>query len=69
MIQAKIRGEEIVEVSAAQQKAPVIDILEALKMSLDQVKKPVRSATGVAAKAEASAEEPKAKKPRKSSGG
>jgi DNA end-binding protein Ku len=71
MIQAKVKGEEIVEVSAAQQKAPVIDILEALKMSLDQVKKPVRSATGVpAASAVAVAiDEPKAKKPRKTSSG
>jgi DNA end-binding protein Ku len=46
MIQAKVRGEEIVEVSAAHLKAPVVDILEALKMSLAEVKKPVRSATG-----------------------
>lgn len=69
MIQAKIRGEEIVEVSAAQHKAPVVDILEALKMSLDQVKKPVRSVTETAEKAEAVVEETKSKKPRKSSGG
>jgi DNA end-binding protein Ku len=69
MIQAKVRGEEIVEVTATQHKAPVIDILEALKMSLDQVKKPVRSATGVAAEPVTVPEETKAKKPRKSSGG
>jgi DNA end-binding protein Ku len=46
MIQAKIEGKEIVEPAPAAQKAPVIDIMEALKMSLAQAKKPVASAAG-----------------------
>jgi DNA end-binding protein Ku len=41
MIQAKVDGKEIVETPAPQHLAPVIDILEALKMSL--AKKPARS--------------------------
>ena len=69
MIQAKIKGEQVVEVSAAPGKAPVVDILEALKMSLAEVKKPVRSATGVAASQAAMPEPAKAKKPRKASSG
>ncbi len=51
MIQAKVDGKEIVETPAPQHLAPVIDILEALKMSL--AKKPAR-ATGEPAAAEAS---------------
>ena len=43
MIQAKVDGKEIVETPAPQHLAPVIDILEALKMSLAG-KKPARSA-------------------------
>ena len=46
MIQAKVEGKEIVETAPTQHKAPVIDILEALKMSLAQAKKPVSSASG-----------------------
>ncbi len=42
MIQAKVDGKEIVETPAPQHLAPVIDILEALKMSL--AKKPARAA-------------------------
>ena len=37
------------ETVETQHKAPVIDILEALKMSLAEVKKPIRSSTGTAA--------------------
>ena len=49
MIQARVEGRETVEAPQPQQLAPVIDILEALKMSLDREKKPVRStATPVA---------------------
>jgi DNA end-binding protein Ku len=45
MIQAKVQGREIVETAPAVHKAPVIDIMEALKMSLAQAKKPVASAS------------------------
>jgi len=51
MIQARVEGRETVEAPQPQQMAPVIDILEALKMSLDRVKKPVRSAGTPAAEA------------------
>ncbi|MGH9556912.1 MAG: Ku protein [Terriglobales bacterium] len=47
MIQAKVDGKEIVETPAPQHLAPVIDILEALKMSL--AKKPAHSAAEPAA--------------------
>jgi DNA end-binding protein Ku len=58
LIDAKVKGQEVVEPAPAQHKAPVIDILEALKMSLAEAKKPVRSAaseeeTGTAPKARA----------------
>jgi DNA end-binding protein Ku len=43
MIQAKIEGKETVETPAGVQLAPVIDIMEALKMSLQNVKKPAVS--------------------------
>ena len=46
MIKAKVEGREIVEPAPAVHKAPVIDIMEALKMSLAQAKKPVASAVG-----------------------
>ncbi|HET9284154.1 MAG TPA: Ku protein [Candidatus Angelobacter sp.] len=46
MIEAKVEGREVVETAPAQHKAPVIDILEALKMSLAEAKKPVRPAVG-----------------------
>ena len=49
MIEAKVKGQEIVEVAGPQRLAPVVDILEALKMSLAEVKKPARSANGKAA--------------------
>lgn len=45
MIKAKVEGKEIVEPAPAVHKAPVIDIMEALKMSLAQAKKPVSSAS------------------------
>jgi DNA end-binding protein Ku len=44
MIEAKVEGKEIVETAAPQHKAQVIDIMEALKMSLKEAKKPVTSA-------------------------
>jgi len=58
LIQAKVEGKETVEPPAAQQLAPVIDIMEALKMSLQNVKKPAVSTAE-------EAEEPKLKKARK----
>jgi DNA end-binding protein Ku len=70
MIQAKVEGKEIVETAAPTHKAPVIDILEALKMSLAEGKKPPRSVREAASGAEVHAsEEPKSKKGRKSSTG
>ena len=49
MIQAKVEGKQIVETVETKHKAPVVDILEALKMSLAEVKKPIRSSTGTVA--------------------
>ncbi|HEY6271046.1 MAG TPA: Ku protein [Terriglobales bacterium] len=43
MIKAKIEGKEVIAVAEPTHKAPVIDILEALKMSLAEGKKPPRS--------------------------
>jgi DNA end-binding protein Ku len=43
LIQAKIEGKETVEPPVTTQLAPVIDIMEALKMSLQNVKKPAVS--------------------------
>jgi len=43
LIQAKVEGREVVE-TPAPQMAPVIDIMEALKRSLEIAKKPVQSA-------------------------
>ena len=57
MIAAKAAGQEIVE-APQPQLAPVIDIMEALKMSLDLARKPVQSATEAVAMAAA---EPAAK--------
>jgi len=44
MIEAKIKGQEVVAAPAAQELAPVIDIMEALKHSLSQLKKPPAAA-------------------------
>jgi non-homologous end joining protein Ku len=49
MIQAKVEGKEVVETVETRHKAPVVDILEALKMSLAEVKKPIRSSVGTPA--------------------
>ena len=64
MITAKVEGREVVEAAAPSHLAPVVDILEALKMSIAQAKKPVRSA-GSAGAAPAEEEAPKAKRGRK----
>jgi DNA end-binding protein Ku len=67
MIAAKISGSETVEPPPATHLAPVIDIMEALKMSLSGVKKPVASAAAAAASAGPTPAEPvaKAKRSRK----
>jgi len=49
MVQDKVAGKEVVATAEPKHKAPVVDILEALKMSLAEVKKPIRSSTGAAA--------------------
>jgi DNA end-binding protein Ku len=61
MIQAKVEGKEVVAAAPEVHKAPVIDIMEALKASLAQAKKPVASAAGDGGE--------KTRKPRKSSAG
>ncbi len=43
MIEAKVEGKQVVETAAPAHKAQVIDIMEALKMSLAEAKKPVAS--------------------------
>lgn len=68
MIAAKVAGEDVVETPAAEHRAPVVDIMEALKMSLDAVKKPVRS---TATQARAATPQPinKPRKPKKAASG
>ncbi len=61
MIQAKVEGHKVVE-TPAPRIAPVIDIMEALKRSLEQKKKPVGSATEASQPEEAEAEQPVEKK-------
>lgn len=68
MIKAKVEGRQLVEAPETEKLAPVVDIMEALKMSLAQAKKPVRFSTGAAAEEEEAAkEEASPKKSRKSS--
>ncbi|HSM85175.1 MAG TPA: Ku protein [Candidatus Limnocylindrales bacterium] len=72
MIKAKVEGKQIVEPAAPAHKAPVIDILEALKMSLAEGKKPpqsVRQAATGRATADGETEPAKPRKGRKTSGG
>ena len=52
MIDAKVKGNKVVQMPQPTELAPVIDIMEALKRSLAEQKKPVRSATAVAGEAE-----------------
>jgi len=69
MIQAKLEGQNVVE-TPAPHIAPVIDIMEALKRSLAEQKKPVGQATAAVADAEVEAEaEPATKKRRRSNVG
>ena len=49
MIKAKVEGRQMVEAPVAEKLAPVVDIMEALKMSLAQAKKPVQSTKAAAA--------------------
>jgi DNA end-binding protein Ku len=44
MIDAKVKGKEVVAPPASQELAPVIDIMEALKSSLSALKKPAAAA-------------------------
>jgi DNA end-binding protein Ku len=68
LIEAKLEGQKVVA-TPTPHIAPVIDIMEALKRSLAEQKKPVRSATAVAGEAEEEApEQPVAKKRRRSGG-
>jgi len=63
IIEAKIQGEEVVTVT--EEEEPVVDIMSALKASIDQAKsekKPMKKATGKKKKAEA---QDKSKKKRK----
>ena len=57
MIEAKLEGHKVVE-TPTPHIAPVIDIMEALKKSLAEQKKPVRSATAAIAEEDAAAEAP-----------
>jgi len=69
MIQAKLEGQNVVE-TPTPHIAPVIDIMEALKKSLAEQKKPVGQATAAVADAEEEAPaEPVAKKKRRSNAG
>jgi len=72
MIEAKVEGKEVVATAPSVHKAPVIDILEALKMSLAEGKKPpraVREATTGADVSSGPRVVAKPKKGRKSSSG
>lgn len=69
MIQNKVQGQQVVEIAAPQHKAPVIDILEALKMSLAENRKPVQSVKEASALSEAAGGPARAKKGRKDSTG
>ena len=72
MIQAKLEGQQVVA-TPTPHIAPVIDIMEALKRSLAEHKKPGASATAAVADAEAegeeAAEQPAAKKRKRSQAG
>ena len=68
LIAAKVEGKETVEPPAPTHLAPVIDILEALKMSIAEAKKPVRTAEGRPSLGAAEAES-KAKRGKKASAG
>jgi DNA end-binding protein Ku len=62
VIEAKVEGKEIVEAPAAQQLAPVVDIMEALKASLALGRKPPQSAAKQRGEAEGDRESRRGKK-------
>jgi DNA end-binding protein Ku len=66
MIEAKVKGEEIVQAPEAEQLAPVIDIMQALKTSLAALKKPPMSQ---APAVEATAIDSKPKRAKKAANG
>jgi DNA end-binding protein Ku len=66
MIQSKLDGEKVVE-TPTPHIAPVIDIMEALKKSLAEQKKPVRTATAAVSDVEEEATAEPVAKPRKGS--
>ena len=70
MIQAKLEGQQVVA-TPTPHIAPVIDIMEALKKSLAEQKKPVRLATAAVAETETEEEtaQPAAKRRRRSQAG
>jgi len=51
LIKAKVEGQDFVETAAPEKLAPVVDIMEALRQSLAQNKKPPKSTRGTAAAA------------------
>src|SRR3954451_5458099 len=72
LIEAKIEGKKVVE-TPSEHVAPVIDIMEALKRSLAEKRKPAKAATAVASEEEEQAPlqlvEPPKKRARKSKAG
>lgn len=58
LIQAKVEGKETIAAPPPQHLAPVVDIMEALKMSLAEAKKPARSTSGRPVAEEAPQPEP-----------
>jgi non-homologous end joining protein Ku len=63
MIADKIEGKKVVA-TPAPHVAPVIDIMEALKKSLAEKRKPAQAATTAAGQPEQALEQPAARKPR-----
>ena len=68
MIEAKVAGQKVVE-TPQPHVAPVIDIMEALKKSLEQKKKPPQSATASSAEAEEKAVAKRKRAPAERAGG
>jgi non-homologous end joining protein Ku len=64
MIEAKKEGQVVVE-TPEPHVAPVIDIMEALKRSLAEKKKPVQAATAAVGETHETAEESAAEPPKK----
>jgi DNA end-binding protein Ku len=63
MIEAKIEGKKVVATPATH-VAPVIDIMEALKKSLAEKRKPAQAATAASGQTELPLDQPAAKRPR-----